>query len=144
MQGASSYFNGPHYRILAIVCQATCKHLDPWGSGAYRVQCTCHRKVHAFRLKPRAFLTSIHRTNPKVCGQFHSWGCAYFRKRTEPAMPVLNTPRTVQGYVEGTKLALCARAQTQNRSGRIEGLQIPGSSDCPKFRLTIQKEKITI
>ena len=32
--------------------------------------------------------------------------CGYFRKRTEPARPVSDTPRTVQGLVGGTKLAV--------------------------------------
>lgn len=38
----------------------------------------------------------------------------------------------MQGYVEGTKLALCVRAPTPEPKGEnIEGLQILGSLDCP-------------
>jgi hypothetical protein len=54
-------------------------------------------------------------------------GCGYFRKRTEPAVPFLDPPTTVQGYVEGTKLALCARAQTPKpKRKNIEGFTNTG------------------
>lgn len=60
-------------------------------------------------------------------------------------MPV---PDTTKGECKRGLRARCLLSvlehRHQNRSGRIEGLQILGSSECPKFRLTIQKEKITI
>jgi hypothetical protein len=59
-------------------------------------------------------------------------------------MSVLKKPGTIQRYVEGTKLALCVRAQTQKpKRERIKGFANTGRG-LPEFLSTNQEEKITI
>ena len=73
------------------------------------------------------------------------WPADIFASARNLACLSSDTARTVLRDVEGTRLAPCVRAQTPKpKRKRIEGLQILGSSDCPKLRLIIQKEKITI
>lgn len=92
MQGASSYFNGPHYRILAIVCQATCKHLDPWD--LVHIGCNVYTIARSVLFSSNLSFFNKYSSNESAgLLTIPQLGCGYFRKRTEPAMPVPDTTK---------------------------------------------------
>lgn len=81
----------------------------------------------------------------EVFWEFRSCALRIFTQaRAATAMSVLDAPGTMQRDVEGTKVALCVRAQTTKpKRESIESLQILGSLDCLKFSQPNPKEKIT-